>query len=107
MKPSVHVVESGVGALSAVRELNVRGFNQDDIFVLAHEEDREDSLSEWTNANKIGVTEEGVFNALANLFRSRGDELRAKLESVGLTEREAEHYEQELDRGKVLVIAKQ
>lgn len=106
MRPSVQVVESGIGALNVVRELNVRGYGEDDIFVLAHEEDRTNSLSEFTNASKIGVTEEGVFNAMANMFRSRGDELRSKLESVGLTDREAEHYERELDKGRVLIITK-
>ena len=39
------------------------------------------------------------------MFRSRGDELRAKMESLGLTENEANKYEQELDFGKVVVIA--
>lgn len=105
MRPSIQTAASGMEALNKVRELNRRGYPQDKIYVLAHESDHTDALSEATNANQIGVKEEGVFNAMANLFRSRGDELRSKLESVGLTEREAEQYEQEMDRGRVLVIA--
>ncbi|MFC4777112.1 general stress protein [Paenibacillus sp. GCM10023252] len=105
MRPAVQVVDTGIAALNAVRELSQQGYKQEDIYVLAHDEERTDTLSESTNTNKIGVSEEGVFNAMANLFRSRGDELRSKLESVGLTGREAERYEQELDRGRVIIIA--
>ncbi|WP_175537567.1 general stress protein, partial [Mycobacterium tuberculosis] len=47
-----------------------------------------------------------MFDSLANLFRSRGDELRAKIVTMGYTEAEADYYEKELDKGKVLVIAR-
>lgn len=105
MRPSVQTVTTGMEALNKVRELNQRGYPQNKIYVLAHEPDRTEALSEATSANQITMQEEGMFNAMANLFRSRGDELRSKLESVGLSEREAELYEQEMDRGRVLVIA--
>jgi hypothetical protein len=106
MKPAIQVVESGMDALNAVRELNQRGFGQADIYVLAHDGDQTDSLADATDTNKIGMQEEGVLNTMANLFRSRGDELRSKLESIGFTSKEADHYEQELDQGRVLVITK-
>lgn len=105
MKPNVQIVDNGMAAINAVRELNSRGYSQEDIYVLAHDSDQTDSLKEATNTNKISMSEEGVFNSMANLFRSRGDELRAKMESVGMSKAEAEQYESELDRGKVLVIA--
>ncbi|PZD94974.1 general stress protein [Paenibacillus sambharensis] len=105
MKPTVQVVDTQMAAMHAVRELNLRGYGQDDIHVLAHDGDRTEALNEAANTKEIDRSEEGVFNSMANLFRSRGDELRAKLEAVGLDEQEAARYEQELDRGKVLVIA--
>ncbi len=106
MKPSIQVVESGMDAMSAVRELNRRGYGKDEIYVLAHDKDQTDRLTENSDANSIGMQEEGVFDSMANMFRSRGDALRSKLESVGLTEMEAERYEEVLDQGKILVIAK-
>ncbi|KHF33659.1 General stress protein 17M [Paenibacillus sp. P1XP2] len=78
----------------------------DNIFVLAHDGDRTERIADAANANEIGIKEEGMFDALANLFRLRGDELRAKITSLGFTEAEAQFYEKELDLGKVLVIAK-
>ncbi|MCM3749102.1 general stress protein [Paenibacillus pasadenensis] len=106
MKPSIQVVENGTDAMSAVRELNRRGYNRDEIYVLAHDRDQTDRLVENSDANKIGMSEEGMFDSMANMFRSRGDALRSKLESVGLTDLEAERYEEVLDQGKILIIAR-
>jgi len=62
-------------------------------------------LSDALDTNEIGVTEQGIFDSIANVFRSRGDELRSKMESLGLTDTEAQQFEKELDRGRVLVVA--
>ncbi len=53
----------------------------------------------------MGVSEQGAFDLMANVFRSRGDELRSKIHSLGLSDVEAQQYERELDQGRVLVIA--
>ncbi|OPG95286.1 general stress protein [Chryseobacterium mucoviscidosis] len=100
------VVENGVQAVEAVKELQITGYLADHIFVLAHEKDRTDRIADTADAKEIGIKEEGLFDSMANLFRSRGDELRAKIVSMGFTEAEADFYETELDKGKVLVIAK-
>ncbi|MEC0372664.1 general stress protein [Paenibacillus chibensis] len=105
-KAYAKVVENGVQAVKEVNQLRSSGYVYDDIFVLAHDGDRSERIAETANADEIGIKEEGMFDALANLFRSRGDELRAKITSLGFTEAEAQFYEKELDLGKVLVIAK-
>ncbi|MEC0243740.1 general stress protein [Paenibacillus dokdonensis] len=105
-KSYAKVVENGIQAVEEVNQLRSSGYVYDDIFVLAHDGDRSERIAETANADKIGIKEEGMFDALANLFRSRGDELRAKITSLGFTEAEAQFYEKELDLGKVLVIAK-
>ncbi|QHT63745.1 general stress protein [Paenibacillus lycopersici] len=104
MKPSVQIVPTAMDALHAVQELNRRGYRQENIYVLAHDSKQTKSLSESAAANEIGMKEEGMFNAMANVFKSRGDEIRSKLTSIGLSDMEAERYEEELDRGRVLVI---
>jgi len=100
------VVDNGVKAVDEVKQLHSSGYVYDNIFVLAHDEERTDRIANVANANEIGIKEEGVFDSLANLFRSRGDELRAKITSLGFTDAEADFYEKELDLGKVLIIAK-
>ncbi|WP_028562925.1 general stress protein [Paenibacillus pinihumi] len=106
MRPSVQVVHTEADAVHAVRDLTLRGVDQEHIYVLAHEKEDTKALSELTDVNTIGAREEGAVSSVANLFRSRGDELRSKLESVGFSEHEAEYYEQELDKGHVLVITR-
>lgn len=105
-KSYAKVVDNGVQAVEAVNELRNTGYRYEDVFVLAHDQDRTDRIADTVDAKEIGIKEEGVFDSLANLFRSRGDELRAKITSLGFTDTEADFYEKELDQGKVLVIAK-
>lgn len=104
MKPSVQIVTTAMDALHAVRELNRRGYKQDDIYVLAHDSEQTKELADATDANQISMAEEGVLSSVANVFRSRGEEIRSKLQAIGITEAEAERYEEELDQGRVLVI---
>ncbi|MDN9011911.1 general stress protein [Brevibacillus laterosporus] len=106
MVPHVHVVENGVQVREVIQQFDRLGYAPDHIYVLAHDEKRTHTLAETTEIQEVGVREEGVLGSIANLFRSRGDELRSKMESLGLSKSEAERYERELDNGRVLVVAK-
>ncbi len=88
-----------------LEELVNEGYSKGNLFVLTHNERRTDHISENTDATKIGILEEGPITAIANLFRSKGDELRAKLRSVGVSEEHAEQLERELDKGMVVIVA--
>ncbi|PYI50666.1 general stress protein [Paenibacillus flagellatus] len=105
-KAFVRVVDSGSKAMEEIHQLHRQGYLPEDIYVLAHDRDRTEYLAGAADVNTISVEEEGLIRSVANWFRSRGDELRAKLEAMGLSRREAEEYEAELDRGKVLVMAR-
>lgn len=105
-KSYARIAENGLQAVEVVKELRTTGYLTDHIFVLAHDEDRTERIAETSNTNEIGIKEEGLFDSIANLFRSRGDELRSKIVSLGFSESEAAFYEKQLDLGKVLVIAK-
>lgn len=102
---NVKIVENGLQAREEIEQFFTQGFTKEDIYLLAHDKNRSEDLSDVLDINEIGVEEQGVFDSMANVFRSRGDELRSKLESLGLTELEAEKYEEELDRGRVVVLA--
>lgn len=106
MRAYAKLVNNGLEAVDVVNDLHRQGYSEKEIYVLAHERDRTDRLADATDANRIGMPEEGVFDTIANLFRTRGDALRSKIESMGFDNVEAELYEAELDNGKVLVIAK-
>jgi hypothetical protein len=106
MKAYAKLVNNGLEAIDVVKDLHRQGYSEKEIYVLAHGKDRTDRLVDATDANKVGITEEGMFDSIANLFRDRGDELRHKIETMGFGQHEASMYEAELDQGKVLVMAR-
>jgi hypothetical protein len=87
------------------KQLFQDGYDPSGIYVLTHEDNRTDVISDITEANQIGITEEGIFTAIANLFRSKGDELRAKMKSVGISKTHADELEERLDEGNIVIIA--
>ncbi|WHY66921.1 general stress protein [Neobacillus sp. SuZ13] len=101
----VKLVENGLQAKQEIEQLLNQGFTKDEVYLLAHGKERSEDLSEALDTNEIGVNEQGFFDSIANVFRSRGDELRSKMESLGITDTEAQHFEKELDRGRVMVVA--
>lgn len=100
------LLENGVQAIEEVNRLRSSGYSRDDLYVISHDQDREGRIIDAANTNEVGLSEEGLFGAIANLFRSRGDALRFKVTSLGFSRAEAGFYEKQLDKGKVLVIAK-
>ena len=101
----VEVVENGVEVKRTIEHLIMQGYKKDDIYLFAHDENRSENLTEALNTNDVGVEEQGFFNSITNVFRTRGDELRSKLESLDLSTLEAERYEEELDHGRCVVVA--
>jgi len=52
------------------------------------------------------MKDQGFLTSMKNMFTSRGDELRSKMEAAGLSKEEAAQAEMELDQGKLIIIAK-
>ncbi|AOV07114.1 general stress protein [Sporosarcina ureilytica] len=100
-------VENVVQAKSEVEKLVSSGYSHAEIYIFAHDEKRGNDITEALDTEKVGLKEEGVLNTLKNLVSSRGDELRSKMEAAGLTTAEAETAEEELDQGKLVIIANQ
>lgn len=101
----VYVVENGVQAKEKIEVLTATGFTKEDIYIFAHDKDRSSHLTEATDTKGIGVKEQGLLDTMGNMFRSRGDELRSKMENLGLSKSEADKYEEEMDYGRVVVVA--
>ncbi|WP_261303778.1 general stress protein [Paenibacillus andongensis] len=92
-------------AQNKVQQLYREGFEREHIYVLTHSAEGTDFVANYTGAEQITMAEEGVLTSIANLFRSRGEELRAKMRALGVPEMEASRLESELDKGKILVLA--
>ncbi|MHA6250411.1 general stress protein [Oceanobacillus sp. CAU 1775] len=103
---NVYVVENSVKAKEKIDELTLQGYTKEEIYVFDHEKDRTDTLSDKLDVNEVGMKEEGLMETVANVFRKRGDELRSQFQSLGLTEAEANRYEEELDKRHIVIVAK-
>ncbi|URN95009.1 MAG: general stress protein [Candidatus Pristimantibacillus lignocellulolyticus] len=101
----VRIVNSITEVQDQVNLFQREGYLNDNIFVLTHDKDRTSRIVEKTDATTIGMAEEGFGTTIANMFRSTGDELRAKMRSLGISKADSERLETEMDRDKVLVIA--
>lgn len=101
----VHTVNSILEVQQQVNHFQREGYSRDNIFVLTHDKSRTNRIADNTDAELIGIAEEGLGTAIANIFRSTGDELRAKMRSLGIAKLDAERLEQEMDKDKILVIA--
>ncbi|WP_168119680.1 general stress protein [Paenibacillus sp. HB172176] len=100
----VHTVMTVEEVRELVQKFKQDGYPEDRIFVLTHDDKRTKRIADRTDAEEIGVWEEGLGTAIANIFRSHGDELRAKMRSLGIGKSEAEQLEKEMDQDKIVVI---
>jgi hypothetical protein len=101
----VEVVENVLGAKTKIETLASEGYTKDDIYVFAHDKRRSEDITHGTGTESIGVKEQGMIESMGNLFKSRGDELRSKMKAVGMNRTEAAAYEEELDKGKLVIVA--
>jgi len=104
MRPFVREYINEEQLKTDVNKLQASGVAKEDIYILTHDNDRTDRLVDATESNKIGMKEMDFGSAVGNIFNSRGDELRNKLEEIGFSSAEAENYEEDLDDGKVLLL---
>ena len=98
-------VENALQAKKEIEKLETQGYTLDDIYIFAHDKKRTKDITKALDTEEVGVKEQGFLDSMKNMTSSRGDELRAKLAAVGLSDQEAEQYEEELDKGKLVIVA--
>ncbi|MGE0999779.1 general stress protein, partial [Bacillus sp. Gnz1/3] len=103
-KPVVHEYENEQEVVMKVKELEMQGIHQDDIYVLTHEKHLTKKIADDTNTNTIGLKEQGLGTSIINFFSKKGDELRNQMEEMGLSKEEANLYEEKLDQGRILLL---
>jgi len=92
--------------VNAVNSIKTKGINEDTIYVITHDDDRTKRVADNADANTVGASETGLGTAAKNIFRKKGDELRAQFEKLGFTTAESENLEDKLDQGKIIVVVK-
>ena len=99
-------VENALQAKTEIENLESQGYSRDDMYIFAHYKERSDDINEALDTEKVGMKDQGFLKSMKNMFTSRGDELRSKMETAGLSKDEAADAEKELDLGKLIIIAK-
>lgn len=95
-----------VEAIRGIQEIKNQGVQVDDIYVLTHENHRTKDLADKADANTVGLAEQGLGDTVSNVFRKKGDELRAQFQELGFSKPESEQLEEKLDEHKVVVVVK-
>jgi hypothetical protein len=101
----IRVVKDGYEVKEAIEQFLSLGFRKDNIYLLAHERDRTEELTNVLNTNGIGISEPGDNKPMANSLHFYKDELFSKLYSLGLSAAEVQQYVKELNWGRILVFA--
>lgn len=99
-------VENAVQAKEEIEKLETQGYSRDDIYIFAHNKKRNKDITDALDTEEVGMKENGILSSMKNMVSSRGDELRNKMEAAGLSSEEASDAEEELDQGKLILIAK-
>jgi hypothetical protein len=104
MKPTVKEFYNDQELISEVEKLSSQGIDKKNLYVLSHDDDRTERVADNANANEIGAKETGIGTAVGNMILSKGDELRNQLQEMGFSKKEADHYEEKMDEGKILLL---
>src|SRR5699024_1193530 len=106
MKPKVIEFHDDEKLMSEFKKLSAEGVSKEDLYVISHDSDRDKRVADNVDASTVGAKEEGLGTYVKNIFRKKGDELRAQFEELGFDHTEAEVLEGKLDEGKILLLQK-
>lgn len=107
MKPEVLEFHDDTKLMEEVKNLSAQGISKENLYVISHDDDRDKRVAESVDASTIGMEEEGLNTFVKNIFRKKGDELRAKFTELGFDDTEAKVLESKLDEGKILLLHKE
>src|SRR5699024_11105186 len=93
--------------MEEVKNHAAQGVSKYNVYVIFHYDDRDKRVADSVDFSTVGVGEEVLDNYVKNIFRQKGDELRAQFEERGFDPTETEVLEGKLDEGKILVFHKE
>ncbi|KZZ83488.1 MULTISPECIES: general stress protein [Bacillaceae] len=104
MSPKFKLFHNDEHLKESIDKIRKDGVRDEDIYILSHDNDHVRRSRKETDANKVGVKVTGLGTATKNIFRSKDDKLVVKMQKIGFDTKKAEELEEELDKGKVLLI---
>ena len=102
------IFDSHLEVVSAINVLKAKGYNGNEILVVADKEDKLDFITNnpTTDVNvvKDEYRDESFMKKIKNFFTGEDDSLTERLVSMGLTDRDATDYSGNVKAGKILVL---
>ncbi|MDY0395686.1 general stress protein [Virgibacillus halophilus] len=104
MNPKFKIFHDDEQLSDSIDKIRKNGVNDDDIYILAYDNPHDRRTRKKTDANKIGARVTGVGTAMKNIFRGKSDTLISKMKEIGFDQSKAQQLENELDKGKSLLV---
>src|SRR5699024_5962511 len=102
MLPKVIEFDDDTKLMEEVKKLAAQGVSKDNLYVISHDDYRDKRVEDSVDASIVGVVAEGLENYVKNIFRQKGDKIKAQFEELGFDHTESEVLEGKLDEGKIL-----
>ncbi|MBM7553761.1 general stress protein [Thalassobacillus pellis] len=106
MQPNYQIFHDDEQLSESIDRVKGEGIEEDDIYILSHDNDHVRRAKRSTDANKIGVKETGLGTATKNVFRGKDDKLISKMKEIGFEQSTAQKLHKELEKGKTLLVVK-
>ncbi|MBP1988980.1 general stress protein [Paenibacillus eucommiae] len=106
MDYKVDIVNDEEQALRHILTLQKESYPLSQIYVLTMDAQKAEELAEISGTQRAAAADEGLSDSLANLYLSQGERLLEEMEAIGLSEYEAQQYEQALEFGGYMIVAK-
>lgn len=103
MVHSIMVAAGKQEVKEAVRSLYTAGRDVHQIHILAHENAETAELFRPKAVSRIGMAGEDMVHTAAPLYRGEGALLRDKLRALGLSPSAIEYYEEEMEKGRIVI----
>ncbi|MCY9589300.1 hypothetical protein PC41400_12125 [Paenibacillus chitinolyticus] len=105
MNHSIIVVDSEKEIRDVIRQLQTAGCEPHCIHVLSDEAVDTEEMLRPRYTSRIGFSAEQMAYTMATVFRGSGMAMRSKLISLGLAGSAIPYYEEEISRGRIVVVA--
>ena len=103
-------VENGVQARTVIEKFISEGYDRDHIHIFANSNQRAEDIAEYYNVD-AGATAEtsgenkGFIESIKNFFQTTPEDFQHHLTKLGLTDTDQATAKNDLDMGKVVIVA--
>ncbi|WP_022792168.1 general stress protein [Marinococcus halotolerans] len=104
MEPKFKIFHNDETLSETIDKLRNDGIRDEDMYILAYDNDHDRRARKDTDAKKVGMKVVGFGTSLKNVFRGKTKTILTKLQKLGFDSEKSERLEEELQKGKTLLV---